>query len=98
MANEGTGDATDLLWALTSEHRLRILCLLEAGERSVSDLAQHIDLSQSALSQHLARLRKARLVSTRRVGVTIFYRVADHEAVALAKALSVLVAKRRGGG
>ena len=97
MVSEGTGDATGLLWALASEHRLRILCLLEQGERSVSDLAQHIDLSQSALSQHLARLRKARIVSTRREGVTIFYRVADHDALALAKALSALVAKRRGG-
>ena len=98
MASEGTGDATGLLWALASEHRLQILGLLEQGERSVSDLAQHIDLSQSALSQHLARLRKARIVSTRREGVTIFYRVADQVALALAKVLSELVAKRRGGG
>jgi DNA-binding transcriptional ArsR family regulator len=98
MASEETADATGLLWALASEHRLQILGLLEQGERSVSDLAQHIDLSQSALSQHLARLRKARVVSTRREGVTIYYRVADHDALALAKALSALVAKRRGGG
>jgi DNA-binding transcriptional ArsR family regulator len=98
MASEGTGKGTGLLWALASEHRLQILGLLEQGERSVSDLARHIDLSQSALSQHLARLRKARIVSTRREGVTIFYRVADLDALALAKALSELVAKRRVGG
>lgn len=98
MASEETADATALLRALASEHRLQILGLLEQGERSVSDLAQHIDLSQSALSQHLARLRRARIVSTRREGVTIFYRIADHDALALAKALSELVAKRRGGG
>jgi len=98
MASEEAADATALLWALASEHRLQILGLLEQGERSVSDLAQHIDLSQSALSQHLARLRRSRIVSTRREGVTIFYRIADHDALALAKALSELVAKRRGGG
>ena len=97
MASERPGEATGLLWALASEHRLQILGLLEQGERSVSDLAQPIDLSQSALSQHLARLRMARIVSTRRDGVTIFYRVADHDSRALAKALSALVAERRGG-
>jgi ArsR family transcriptional regulator len=79
------------------ERRLQTLRLLGAGERSVSDLAQHVDLSQSALSQHLARLRKARLVSTRREGATIFNRIADHDARTVAKALSALVAKRRGG-
>ena len=45
MASDGTDDATGLLWALASEHRLRIFCFLEHGERSVSDLAQQIDLS-----------------------------------------------------
>ena len=97
MASEGPGDATGLLWALASEHRLQILGLLEQGDRSVSDLVQHIDLSRSTLSQHLAPLRKAGIVSTHREGVTIFYRVAGHDALALAKALSALVAKRRGG-
>jgi DNA-binding transcriptional ArsR family regulator len=97
MASDAATDATDLLWALASEHRLRILDLLEQGERSVSDLAHHLDLSQSALSQHLARHRKAGIVTTRREGVTIYYRVADPDALAVAKALSGLVAKRRGG-
>lgn len=97
MASDDAVDATGLLWALASEHRLRILCLLEQGERSVSDLAQHLDLSQSSLSQHLARLRNAGIVATRREGVTIFYRIADHDALVMAKALSGLVAKRRGG-
>ena len=92
MASEG---ATGLLRVLASEQRLAILCLLEHGERSVSDLVRTIDLSQSALSQHLARLRNAGIVSTRRDGVAIFYRVADHDALALAKALSALVLKRR---
>jgi DNA-binding transcriptional ArsR family regulator len=97
MASDGARDATGLVWALANEHRLRILCLLEQGERSVSDLAHHLDLSQSSLSQHLARLRRAGIVATRRDGVTIFYRIADQDALALAKALSAIVAKRRGG-
>lgn len=94
MASESQNTA-NLLWALANEHRLRIICLLESGERSVSDLAQHLDLSQSSLSQHLARLRKAGIVATRREGVTIFYGVTDQDSLALAKSLSDLVAKRR---
>jgi len=97
MASEHTKDAAGLLRALASECRLRILCLLENGERSVSELAKHLDLSQSSLSQHLARLRNGGIVTTRRDGVTIFYRIADQDALSLAKALSVIVAKRRGG-
>ena len=89
-------DVNALLIALASEHRLRILCLLEGGERSVGDLAQHLDLSQSALSQHLKRLRAAGVVATRREAVTIYYRIADQDALALAKALSAVIAKRRG--
>ena len=95
MASEETADATGLLGALANEHRLQILCLLGQGENSVSDLARHVALSQSALSQHLARLRKSGVVSTRREGVTIFYKVADQDALVLAKALSALVEKRR---
>jgi len=45
----------------------------------------------------LSRLRKARIVITRHEGAMIFYRIADHDALAVAKALSVLIAKRRGG-
>ncbi|RVV97899.1 transcriptional regulator [Mesobaculum littorinae] len=57
--------------------RLLILCQLTAGERSVSTLAEDISLGQSALSQHLARLREAGMVATRRDGQTIYYRLAD---------------------
>lgn len=83
--------------AVAAALRRRSLWVSRSKFRSASDLAHHIDLSQSALSQHLARLRKARIVSTRREGVTIYYRIADHDALALARALSALVAKRRGG-
>jgi hypothetical protein len=60
-----------------------ILCTLLEGERSVGDLVDKIGLSQSALSQHLARLRRDGLVRTRRASQTIFYRMAGAEAPAV---------------
>lgn len=74
---KSAAEATALLKALSNEHRLMILCQLGPGELQVSDLQARIGLSQSALSQHLARLREDRLVQTRREGVSIFYRIAD---------------------
>jgi DNA-binding transcriptional ArsR family regulator len=60
-----------------------ILCTLLEGERSVGDLVEKIGLSQSALSQHLARLRRDGLVRTRRVSQTIYYRMSGAEAPAV---------------
>ncbi|MFO1496694.1 MAG: metalloregulator ArsR/SmtB family transcription factor [Lysobacterales bacterium] len=71
------GVAAQLLKALANEHRLLVLCYLLEGERSVGQLNAELDLSQSALSQHLAVLRKDGLVSTRREAQTIYYRVAS---------------------
>ena len=69
--------AADLLALLANPHRLRILCELHGGERSVSQLEAVAGLSQSALSQHLAKLRAAEIVSTRREAQTIYYSVVD---------------------
>ncbi len=71
------GDATRLLKALANESRLMVLCLLAEGEHSVGELNTELDLSQSALSQHLALLRNDGLVSTRRDAQTIYYALAD---------------------
>lgn len=71
------GDAAQLLKALANEKRLLILCMLAEGERSVGELNAQLDLSQSALSQHLAVLREDRLVTTRREAQTIFYGLAE---------------------
>ena len=71
------GDAARLLKALANEHRLLVLCHLLEGERSVGQLNTELDLSQSALSQHLAVLREDGLVATRRESQTIYYRVAS---------------------
>ena len=66
-------DAAQLLKALGNEKRLMILCLLAEGERSVGELNALLELSQSALSQHLAILRDERLVVTRREAQSVFY-------------------------
>jgi ArsR family transcriptional regulator, virulence genes transcriptional regulator len=67
------GEAADLMKALGNESRLLILCALADGERSVGELNAMVPLSQSALSQQLARLREQGLVQTRRESQTIFY-------------------------
>lgn len=69
--------ASRLLKALANDRRLMILCLLAEGERSVGDINALVDLSQSALSQHLAVLREEGLVQTRRDAQTIHYRLTD---------------------
>ena len=71
------GQAASLLRALSNEKRLMVLCQLGDRELSVGQLLPAVGISQSALSQHLARLREDGLVETRRDGTTIFYQIAD---------------------
>lgn len=71
------GEATRLLKALANESRLMIMCNLSEGEMTVGQLNELIPLSQSALSQHLALLRRDGLVKTRRQAQTIFYSLVD---------------------
>jgi ArsR family transcriptional regulator, virulence genes transcriptional regulator len=71
-----SAEAARLLKALGNEKRLMVLCLLAQGERSVGDLNAQVDLSQSALSQHLAVLRNDGLVRARRETQTIYYSLA----------------------
>lgn len=75
--------ASRLLKSLANERRLLILCHLIKGEKSVGELEKLVGLSQSALSQHLARLRKDALVTTRREAQTIFYSLASSNAQAV---------------
>ena len=70
-------EAVALMKALANPHRLMILCELHKGEHSVGALQQAIGLGQSPLSQHLAKLRRDGLVTTRRESQTIYYSVAD---------------------
>ena len=82
-----SGQATEavaVLRSLAHEGRLLVLCYLaESGELSVGELVDRIGLSQSALSQHLAKLRAEGLVATRKNAQTVYYRVADPRVLTL---------------
>lgn len=80
-------EAANLLKAMANEHRLLILCTLLEGELCVGDLNARVSLSQSALSQHLANLREAGLVRTRKESQTVYYSV---NGCAAAQILTVL--------
>ena len=78
---ERSQDVASYLKVLANSSRLLILCELNAGERSVGTLEAAVGLTQSALSQHLAKLRASGIVATRRDAQTIYYRLADPKAV-----------------
>lgn len=79
--------ASELLKAMSNEKRLMILCYLADGEKAVGEMERLVGLSQSALSQHLARLRRDGLVKTRRASQTIYYSLAGGEAQAIMETL-----------
>jgi DNA-binding transcriptional ArsR family regulator len=78
------GEVADVLKALASRPRLMVLCkLAEHGELRVGELPDEVGLSQSALSQHLAKMRDEGLVAFRRDGQQLFYRIDDARCEAL---------------
>ncbi len=87
---EHAGEAAQLLKALANERRLQVLCLLAGGERSVGEINALLELSQSALSQHLAVLREEGLVATRREAQSIFYSLAPGPAAAVMETLHAI--------
>jgi DNA-binding transcriptional ArsR family regulator len=72
--------ASDFLKALAHENRLLILCMLAEGEKSVTEIERTLEVRQPTVSQQLARLRMDGLVSTRRDGKVIYYRLASEDA------------------
>lgn len=74
------GEAAKLLKLLANENRMLVLCELAKGEASVSALSQTVGLSQSALSQHLAKMRAEGLVAYRREAQTLYYRIENPDA------------------
>lgn len=74
---EKTRAAADFLKALAHESRLKLLCILSEGEKSVGELETLLGERQSTVSQQLARLRLERLVETRRDGKAIYYSLAN---------------------
>lgn len=87
---EGAGRAAGLLRMLGNEKRLMVLCQLADGELPVGAIQRRIGLSQSALSQHLALLREEGVVATRRESQTIYYRIADRNALRIIETLAEL--------
>lgn len=88
---EGADQAAALLQTLGNPQRLILLCLLiEHGELSVGALQAQVGLSQSALSQHLARMRGEGLVTFRREAQTLHYRIADPRVERLVATLKTL--------
>jgi ArsR family transcriptional regulator, virulence genes transcriptional regulator len=83
-------EAAELLGALANKKRLMIVCYLLEGEMSVNVLAEAVGLSQSALSQHLAKLRALGLVATRRKAQTIYYRAASNSVGAVIDTLHAI--------
>ena len=79
-----------LLKSVSNEKRLLIICTLYNGEKSVGELEAVVGLSQSALSQHLAKLRRDKIVSTRREAQTIYYSILDKTVTVLLEALCEL--------
>ncbi|WP_254690208.1 ArsR/SmtB family transcription factor [Shinella daejeonensis] len=67
--------ASELMKALSSQHRLMILCHLVDGEKSVGQLAEFLGIRDSTVSQHLALLRRDGIIAGRRDGQTIWYRI-----------------------
>ena len=73
------GEAAELLAAMAHRKRLMILCYLLNEELSVNALAERLDIAQPTLSQHLAKLRDLKLVTPRRDGNLVYYRLASNE-------------------
>lgn len=80
-------EASGLLKALANRHRLIIVCQLVEKERSVGELAALLKIRDSTVSQHLALLRKDRLVTARRDGQTVWYSIANSQAHELVRTL-----------
>jgi ArsR family transcriptional regulator len=86
--------ACELLGAMANRSRLLIMCQLAGGEKSVGELQPLIGLSQSALSQHLAVLRRKQIVCTRRDGQSIYYALTSGEAASIMHTLHEQFCKR----
>ncbi|WP_143421413.1 ArsR/SmtB family transcription factor [Halovibrio salipaludis] len=80
---EHAAEASQVLKSIANPNRLMILCTLTGGEKSVGSINSSVPLSQSALSQHLARLRDENLVTFRKEGQSVLYRIQDPRIVAL---------------
>ena len=88
--------ASELMRTLGHKDRLMILCHLISGEKSVGGLVRLLEIPQSPLSQHLARMRKEKLVTTRREAQTIYYSIASGEAMRMVELMHELYCSEPG--
>lgn len=84
---ENASKAVVLLKMLANKHRLILLCILQSGEKSVSQLNEQIPIPQSTLSQHLAFLRRENIVACRREAQTIYYSLLDKNVIPVIEVL-----------
>lgn len=82
-----------LLKQLANASRLMVLCHLVSGEKTVGELAECVGLSQSALSQHLARMREAGLLESEKRGLMVYYRICSMEVQAILSVLHIIYCK-----
>jgi DNA-binding transcriptional ArsR family regulator len=92
---ESADKASSFLKSLANPQRLRIMCLIMEQERPVGELADAVELNQSAVSQHLALLRREGLLKTRRDGQTIYYQLADRNVTKFFGLLEDMFCKRK---
>jgi DNA-binding transcriptional ArsR family regulator len=93
--SEGLAEAVSVLGLMSHKDRLKVLChLSQEGELSVGELLERIELSASALSQHLAKLRSQGLVTTRKERQTVYYRVDREDVGKLLETLYGLYCRR----
>lgn len=91
---KNAGKAELLIKQLANANRLMILCCLVSGEKTVGSLSKSVGLSQSALSQHLAKMQKAGLVAPRKSGKMVFYQISSLEAQTLLSVLYFMFCKK----
>jgi ArsR family transcriptional regulator len=87
-------EAEGLLKELANANRLMVLCHLISGEKTVGEMVNDIGLSQSALSQHLARLKEAGLVESDKRGLMVYYRICSVEVQALLSVLNLIYCRQ----
>lgn len=94
--HDKASNAVELLKAMANEWRLMILCQLAEGEKTVSELQSILGLSQSALSQHLAVLRRERIVKARKHAQSVSYSLAGDDAPKVMHTLHEVFCEARG--
>lgn len=85
---DNASEAASFLKAVAHPARLMILCMLHDGEKSVGEMLDHLPLSDTATSQHLARMRSEGLIDYRRDHRTLYYYIADPNCRTLLKLLA----------